>query len=420
MSDPIPFWHDGVWHLFYEHNPNEPRWGAMSWGHASSTDLINWTHHPISLGPSEGSDRAGGVWGGSIVGTDHGFYAFYTRASDAMGGLQTQCGAYSPDLESWFKLPENPLIATPPPGFGPCFRDPKVFFEDGVWKMLVGSQREGVGGALLLYESKDLRAWTFVGPALLGQTAETGFDFESPDLFPLDDRWVLLTSRGASHWFVGDWDGRRFYPHRRGTCDGPEYSRFSHDASPFYSARTAAGPQGRRVMFGWARETQELHQPGWSGLLGIPRELKLLTDGSLGMNPVHEMRTLRREHLHLSPRTFPVWERTPMPHWSGTCRFFTFRADGNSDFSVILRADAQANGVELRYDSESRTFAGAPVGDDVEVEVFVDGPIIEAFISGRGAVTRRTYAPDWHTHAFFVAGEMPIRLEWQHVWQPCG
>lgn len=419
MSDPVPFHYGESWHVFYEHNPAGVAGAPVQWSHAVSTNLIDWQ----DLGPAlvAGDAAEMGVWAGSIVEAESGFFAFYTSLRAGGGGLEVQCVARSADLVEWLPLPTNPVIVAPPLGYGPCFRNPHVFREDGLWKMLVGSQKVGAGGTLLLYESENLVEWTYVGVALQGQAGELGSEFESPDLFPIGDRWVLLTSRGAVHWMVGDWDGRRFYPHRRGTCDGPEYTRFTFDASPYYAARTAVDRQGRRLMFGWIRETREEVDQEWSGLLALPRVLSIREDGSLGMTPAKEMKRLRREHLHVSAQLMPRGERNVVRHWEGTCLNFTFRTDGEADFALILRANPRGEGTEIRYDAESRTFGGAPVGEGpVEVEVFVDGSVIEAFVGDCGVITRRTYAPEADRQAFFVTAESPVRLEWQHVWLPCG
>jgi beta-fructofuranosidase len=420
MNDPIPFFHAGRWHVFYQHNPRAPKWDTMHWGHAVSPDLVHWEPRPIALGPDAPYDREGGVWTGSIVEHAGTFYAFYTAVSNLETTWQTQCLATSRDLDTWTKDERNPLIVSAPPGFGPCWRDPCVFREDGVWKMLVGSQREGQGGALLLYESDDLFHWRHVGVSLLGDPEETGFDFECPDLFPLGDKWVLLTSRGAVHWQVGDWDGRRFYPQKRGTCDGPPYTRFTHDASPYYAAKTAVDANGRRVMFAWVRETQEVEGRDWSGLQALPRELALLPDGSLGMEPAREMMGLRDGHKKADPLVVPAWERVSLPGWCGTCCEFTMRTTGEVPFALVLRADDRANGTEIRYDPETRTLGGAYVGrGELELRGYVDGSVVELFVNGRGCVTRRTYAPMDHDRAFVVAGPNPVFLEWLHTWQPC-
>ncbi|MGV3617747.1 MAG: glycoside hydrolase family 32 protein [Fimbriimonas sp.] len=419
MNDPIPFFHAGRWHVFYQHNPYAPKWDAMHWGHAVSDDLIHWEHLPIALAPDAPYDRVGGVWTGSIVEHAGVFYAFYTAVSDLEKTWQTQCVATSTDLTTWTKYEHNPLLVAAPTGFGPCWRDPCVFRdEDGVWKMLVGSQREGKGGALLLYESDDLLTWHHVGVSLLGEASETGADFECPDLFPLGDKWVLLTSRGAVHWQVGDWDGRRFYPQRRGVCDGPPYSAATHDASPFYAAKTAVAANGRRVMFGWLRETNGPEGRNWSGALALPRELRLLPDGSLGIEPARELLGLREDHKRGDRLVVPAWERVPMPGWCGDVCEFTVRTDGGSSFAIILRADGRAHGTEVRYDAAERTFNGAPVaGGRLEIRGFVDRSTIEVFVNGRICISLRTYAPESHDKAFVVAGPRPVQMEWLHSWR---
>lgn len=46
---------DGTWHMYYQYNYNrfgnstEIGWGNMSWGHATSEDLVHWTEQPVAI-----------------------------------------------------------------------------------------------------------------------------------------------------------------------------------------------------------------------------------------------------------------------------------------------------------------------------------------------------------------------------------
>ena len=87
---------DGVFHLFYQYNPNGPLHGTIHWGHASSADLVHWTDHPIALAPTPGGPDAEGCWSGCAVDNNGTPTFVYTGVNP-----QTVCLAVSADdLES--------------------------------------------------------------------------------------------------------------------------------------------------------------------------------------------------------------------------------------------------------------------------------------------------------------------------------
>lgn len=50
MNDPNGLvYHNEIYHFFYQYNPGGSEWGAMSWGHATSEDLIHWEHQDVAL-----------------------------------------------------------------------------------------------------------------------------------------------------------------------------------------------------------------------------------------------------------------------------------------------------------------------------------------------------------------------------------
>ena len=44
---------DGVYHMFHQYNPYSTEWQNMSWGHATSTDLMHWEEQEVASTPDE-------------------------------------------------------------------------------------------------------------------------------------------------------------------------------------------------------------------------------------------------------------------------------------------------------------------------------------------------------------------------------
>ena len=83
MNDPNGmFYKDGRWHLYYQYNPYGSKWQNMTWGHSSSSDLVNWEHHPIAIEP----DGLGSIFSGSCVVDKEGTAGF---GKDAVVALYT-------------------------------------------------------------------------------------------------------------------------------------------------------------------------------------------------------------------------------------------------------------------------------------------------------------------------------------------
>ena len=70
FGDPIPFYHDGVHHVFFLARPG--------WRHLTSRDLVHWQELEPAIAADE-NDRM--IATGSIVEKNGVFHAFYTTAS---------------------------------------------------------------------------------------------------------------------------------------------------------------------------------------------------------------------------------------------------------------------------------------------------------------------------------------------------
>ena len=76
-------------------------------------------------------------------------------------------------------------------------RDPKVWIEDGKWKMVLGARTLEDKGGILFYEADDPDNWHFV--KFLSKE-DFGYMWECPDLFDVEGNWFLgMSPQGVPH-----------------------------------------------------------------------------------------------------------------------------------------------------------------------------------------------------------------------------
>ncbi|MFF2243743.1 glycoside hydrolase family 32 protein [Arthrobacter sp. NPDC058130] len=299
---------NGTYHLFYQHNPFGNGWGNMSWGHATSPDLLHWAEQPVAIA----CDEHEAIFSGSaVLDTDNtsGFgtpdnpplVAIYTSAyslASPLGGRQAQSLAYSTDDgATWTKHAGNPVLDRG----SADFRDPKVFWYDGAagsyWVMVAV---EAMDREVVLYKSADLKAWEYL--STFGPANATGGVWECPDLFELpvdghagNTKWVLVVNLNpggiaggsAGQYFLGTFDGVAFVSETTVT-EGlqPDDSRMAEYGwldwgRDYYAAVSFSNaPDGRRLMVGWMNNWQYgalTPTNGWRGAMSLVREVRLAT-----------------------------------------------------------------------------------------------------------------------------------------------
>lgn len=412
---------DGILHAFYQHDPDGPRWGRMHWGHATSADLVTWTHEPIAISPDPAGIDDFGCWSGCIVDDPGQATMFYTGVTTASGTRQAAiCRATnSDDLTTWSKDPANPCVATPPNGIAPdSFRDPFVYQDAGGWVMLVGAGSTEGMGAVLIYRSPDLRAWSYVGPFLSATEVERtdGADgpvWECPQLLRFGTTAVLVVSVvdrtpgvRPSHVmaFIGHIGDDHFVvAHAEELGMGPD----------FYAPATMVMPDGRQLLFGWVPEDPPHPSSArtWAGSLTFPRIVSV-TEGRVSIALADEVASLRHAQrqyrsIVLGDRT-PVWVHEPSGHHfeiaaaiepldAGEVIVDLMGADSaDPDVRVAFRPDSRILSVARRgivsvagrSSQNARVVPASPDGL-IHVRLVVDGSVVEMEVDGRMTATFR-------------------------------
>jgi len=477
MNDPNGMvYHDGEYHLFYQHYPDSTIWGPMHWGHAVSEDLINWEHLPIALYP----DERGMIFSGSAV-IDHqnsshlgianmppmvAIFTYHDAEGKKAGrdDYQTQGIAYSlSDGRSWEKYMDNPVLENP--GIKD-FRDPKVMWypEGKKWVMSLA-----VKDRISFYSSRNLLEWKHDSDFGEGLGAQGGV-WECPDLFPLkvegtdDVKWVLLVSinpggpnkGSATQYFVGDYDGHTFTP----DADWPlteegVWIDYGRDNYAGVTWNNVPSNNNRRIFMGWMSNwdyANKVPTEAWRSAMTLPRTLSLENTEMglrLASTPVREL-----NKLYLNTKTLPSQPLTDSlsinEAFSTSAIIFDFSLDmegspENSDFYLELSNSLEQK-LLVGYDSQRQQYyidrrnAGNhefsdDFGDiqygprmvsdpDFSLRFIVDVASVELFADGGKTSMTSTFFPDEHfslIKLFSPKGELNITKgefsELKAMWQ---
>jgi len=409
VNDPngLIYW-KGSYHLFYQYNPVEPVWGNLHWGHAVSKDMLHWKHLPVALWPNPDGADAGGCFSGCVVNNNETATLIYTGVFP-----EVQCLAISSsdDLTTWRKRTE-PVVSAPPQGMQlEGFRDPYVWQEGGEWRMILGSGLTDAGGAILIYRSKNLTDWRYMGILFQGDARQndpfwTGTMWECPALFPLDDKWILIVSahshEGAVHslYYTGQYAVDRFIP------DGPPKLLDGGAGGCFYAPQTFVDRKGRRLMFGWLREARSIQEQinaGWSGAISLPRYLSLSEKGKLGCSPDPALQKLRTKRERL------IKPNQISNEVKGGCQEMIIHIPPQTEkWCGVHVLDGRENDLLIGYDSingvvvvDCRHAGGLisampvipPAMRDMILHVFLDGSILEVYVEDHFPISVRFYVP---------------------------
>ncbi|KAG6475339.1 hypothetical protein ZIOFF_064557 [Zingiber officinale] len=282
---------NGVYHLFYQYNPNAAVWGDMHWGHSVSVDLINWAPLPLALAPTSSYDVNGCFSGSATVRRGTHPAVLYTGVNanyEQSQNLALPANLSDPVLTNWTKSGHNPLISAGDDFEATNFRDPTTAWvgSDGLWRAAVGAQI-GANGTALLYRSRDFVRWERASRPLHSSSG-SGM-WECPDFYPVsvvgvegldtpptegEVKHVLkmsLFETHSDHYMLGAYDAARdvFVPEGEGAVDDYRaWQRYDH--GKFYASKTFFDARRRRrILWGWLNESDSEADDvakGWAGI----------------------------------------------------------------------------------------------------------------------------------------------------------
>ncbi|KHL97026.1 glycoside hydrolase [Paenibacillus sp. IHB B 3415] len=439
MNEPhAPIYFEGLYHLFYQHNPQGPYFHHIHWGHWVSEDLVHWRDLPVALAPEKDQLAPDGIWSGSAAYDADGLPAlFFTAGNDSASPNQSVALARStypqdgdPELITWIKHPEPLIVQKQGMGAFGDFRDPFVWKDEKGWYALVGSGIEGEGGAALAFASEDMLNWTYKGPffeADIQKFPYLGPIWELPVFLPLgsdkqgDNKHLLLVSpvgKGADvevFYWIGqlDQDNLSFIP------DQEEPQLIDVGDFHFTGPSGMVDPKtGRNIVFTIAQgdRTSELeYKSGWAHNGGLPLSVYLRDDGRLGIEPIQELQSLRGE------KRLSIWDKSLaeanvlLGDVQGDMLEIQIELEPGNTGQLGIKVRCTPDGEEetlLYYDfNEAKLLVDRTkttlhpgekcigvqggklelLGENLKLHIYLDRSMVEAYANGLKSLTTRVY-----------------------------
>jgi beta-fructofuranosidase len=157
-------------------------------------------------------------------------------------------------------------------------------------------------------------------------------------------------------------------------------------------------PAGRRILWGWIMADRP-PQAGWWGCLSIPRVVTPGDDGDLRYEPIPELKKLRYEEYLESDLKLNQDHEIIIQSSFGLHYELLVEVEADKLLEVELRIGRSKDGqhfIKLAYDAEKgllifgdkeAEFHLNPGEKSLNVRLFVDGNVAEAYINGRACFT---------------------------------
>lgn len=400
FGDAIPFYWDGIYHVFYLRAPG--------WNHIASRDLLHWEKRPQAIAPARDKEAPDGedCWTGSIVHHEGVFHLFYTgkNSRDPLGD-QKVMHATSTDLDTWTKHPEHTFYADgehywsmPVNGndegklnaHHTAFRDPEVFWNKDAqewWLLLHAALPDGSLGAFARYTSTDLIRWQAREPVYTYPLSVSG---DCPNIFEMNGRWYIIA---AEHHYTS------------AALPGGPYDEqmLPYDCGDLFVPKTMFDGE-QRLLVGWIRDRVDrvdAGKGGWGGIMCMPRELYADADGRLCQRPPREVINAFTQPVPDTPSSLAPGESIATPpdymlladlQATGTTEIRFRQPPGEPDSGYTLSIDPDSGQINISngHETYGRT-CPLKSGKRISIRLFVAGTAAECFIDNKYAFTLRIF-----------------------------
>lgn len=496
-----------VYHAFYQYTPEWPANELRYWGHAVSEDLLSWKTLPIAISPDTACDKDGAFSGSAWIGPRGGASSDGSEGKRADGsgndgdGSDNDCpgdgnsnheSAYKSNGDKLMRLfyTGNVIDETRPDSdgidvgreayevmltskdglnFSPkrvvlkpedypatCtnhVRDPKVWEQDGVLRMLLGARERDTApgcakpaderrdsGAVLIYDSIDCGdSWTLHsavrGVSADGRRDAFGYMWECPFLVQLGDREFLSVcpqglredagvdldideptkshlntlanlkenapSQPCDKW-QNIWQSG-YFPLLEGkqlinveTVVTESFMLWDYGFD-FYAPQTFVDDHGRTILIGWMGIIDPIYHSYPEGIgfchnLTLPRELSLSDDGAILQHPVKELDARRHGYT-----AFVADQSVEIGQLSADIEISDITGDGTFTLNDALEFSYCKGIFTLRFideeSAEGRTERSVALEQLSNLRVIVDGSTVEAYLNDGRAVFSTRWFP---------------------------
>ena len=460
MNEPhSPFYYKGRYHVFYQHNPAGPYWSQIRWAHIVSDDMVHWEYVKDAVVPTLGICPEG-VWtGGAVIGPDGTPWLAITAGTNTTTwSIQHVAFAHAvdpddPDLTDWVV---EDTVTLPHPndnsqGEINQFRDPFVWYDDGVYYMMVSTSVPDAGGSANIYTSTNMHEWTYHGYLYqcdYGRYPEQGAHWECVIMLPISTKdgsvtkyvlfdcpqytvdgyivdcyyWIGTFDKNTCR-FIADNDQPQLFDLGRGVYTGQNGYCFLTEED-IASGKTSY-EQGRTILYAIAQGkdagTDQNITAGWAHNFAIPLELWLSDDGKqIIREPIKETESLRKATLvdysgeGLSAdevneriaglrgdlfeiRATITLEPTGYPYSCGiSVRYNENVVGGQTERTDIIFCEAgvfveRAKSSLLTYVSKQPSRVYPSVKNEYEVVILLDRSMLEVYVDKTSSFTMRIY-----------------------------